>query len=64
VDAVETGSGGGSSAATVGELLDTATETIAAAGCDEPRSDAEALVADALGISVDELSREIGRAHV
>jgi release factor glutamine methyltransferase len=58
VDAVETGSGGGSSAATVGELLDTATETIAAAGCDEPRSDAEALVADALGISVEELSRD------
>jgi release factor glutamine methyltransferase len=58
VDAVETGSGGGSSAATVGELLDTATETIGAAGCEEPRSDAEALVANALGISVGELSRD------
>lgn len=58
MDAVETGSGGGSSAATVGELLDTAAETIAAAGCAEPRSDAEALVANALGISVDELSRD------
>jgi release factor glutamine methyltransferase len=58
VDAVETGSGGGSSAATVGELLDTATETIGAAGCEEPRSDAEALVANALGVSVDELSRD------
>ncbi len=58
MEAVETGSGGGSSAGTVGELLDTATETIAAAGCDEPRSDAEALVADALGISVEELSRD------
>jgi release factor glutamine methyltransferase len=58
VEAVETGSGGGSSAATVGELLDTATETIAAAGCEEPRADAEALVANALGIGVEELSRD------
>jgi release factor glutamine methyltransferase len=58
VDAVETGSGGGSSAATVGELLDTAAEKIAAAGCEEPRSDAEALVANAFGISVEELSRD------
>jgi release factor glutamine methyltransferase len=33
-------------------------ETIAAAGCEEPRGDAEALVADALGISVEELSRD------
>lgn len=58
MEAVETGSGGDSSAATVGELLDTATETIAAAGCQEPRNDAEALVANALGISVEELSRD------
>jgi release factor glutamine methyltransferase len=58
VEAVETGSGGGSSAVIVGELLDTATETIAAAGCEEPRADAEALVANALGISVEELSRD------
>jgi len=58
VEAVETGSGGGSAAATVAELLDAATETIAAAGCDEPRSDAEALVANALGISVEDLSRD------
>lgn len=58
MDAVETGSGGGSSAATVGELLDSATETISAAGCEEPRSDAEALVANALGISVEDLSRD------
>jgi release factor glutamine methyltransferase len=57
VDAVETGSGGGSSAATVGDLLDRATERIAAAGCEEPRGDAEALVADALGVSVEDLSR-------
>jgi len=58
VEAVETGSGGGSSAATIGELLETATETISAAGCDEPRADAEALVADALGIGVEDLSRD------
>jgi release factor glutamine methyltransferase len=58
VDAVETGSGDGSSAATVGELLDRAAETIAAAGCEEPRADAEILIADALGISVEELSRD------
>ncbi|MGC1851465.1 MAG: HemK/PrmC family methyltransferase [Solirubrobacterales bacterium] len=58
MDAVETGSGGGSSAATVGALLDTATETIAAAGCEEPRADAEALVASALGVSVEDLSRD------
>jgi release factor glutamine methyltransferase len=43
---------------TVAALLDRATETIAAAGCEEPRSDAEALVADALGVSVGELSRD------
>ena len=58
MDAVETGSGGGQSAATVGELLDSAAETIEAAGCDEPREDAQALVADALGIEVEELSRD------
>jgi release factor glutamine methyltransferase len=57
VDAVETGSGG-AGAATVGELLDSATEKIAAAGCEEPRGDAEALVANALGIEVGELSRD------
>jgi release factor glutamine methyltransferase len=58
VEAVETGSGGVADAATVGELLDAAEETIAAAGCDAPRTDAEALVANALGISVEELSRD------
>jgi release factor glutamine methyltransferase len=51
---VETGSEGG--AATVAALLDESTEKIAAAGCAEPRADAEALVADALGVSVEELS--------
>lgn len=45
-------------AATVGELLDAAVERIAAAGCAEPRADAEALVADALGISPEQLSRD------
>ena len=43
---------------TVGEAVRHAAETIEAAGCDEPRSDAEALVADALGIDVEELSRD------
>lgn len=55
--AVETGSEGGA-AATVGGLLDAATEKIAAAGCEDPKGDAEALVADALGIGVGELSRD------
>lgn len=58
MDAVETGSGGGSSAATIAALLEQATEKIAAAGCEEPRADAEALVADALGIGVEDLSRD------
>ncbi len=44
--------------ATVGELLDAATAKIAAAGCEEPQADAEALVADALGISPEQLSRD------
>jgi release factor glutamine methyltransferase len=39
-------------------MLDRAIEEIAAAGCEEPRADAEALVANALGISVAELSRD------
>jgi release factor glutamine methyltransferase len=58
VDAVETGSGGVADAATVGELLDTATATITAAGCEDPAGDAAALVANAVGISVEELSRD------
>jgi release factor glutamine methyltransferase len=56
VGPVETGSEDG--AMTVNQLLEAATEKIAAAGCDEPRADAEALVADALGISAEELSRD------
>ena len=58
MEAVETGGGGVAGAATVGELLERATATIAAAECEEPRGDAEALVADALGIGVEELSRD------
>jgi len=58
VDAVETGSEGGLTAASVAELVERAGERIAAAGCDEPRADAEALVADALGIAVEDLSRD------
>jgi release factor glutamine methyltransferase len=43
---------------TVGAAVDAAAEAIAAAGCDEPRGDAEALVADALGIGTEELARD------
>jgi len=55
---VETGGGGVAGAATVGELLERAEAAIAAAECEEPRGDAEALVADALGVGVEELSRD------
>jgi release factor glutamine methyltransferase len=59
VEAVEeTGTKSGVATATVAELLDRAAEMIAAAGCEEARADAEALVADALGVSVGELSRD------
>lgn len=54
----ETESGSGPAVATVRSVLDAAAETIAAAGCAEPRGDAEALVADALGISAEQLSRD------
>lgn len=47
-----------SEAKPIATLLDEATETIAAAGCDSPRSDAEALIAEGLGMSVEELSRD------
>jgi release factor glutamine methyltransferase len=43
---------------TVGEAVERAEEAIGAAGCEEPRADAEALVADALGIDVANLSRD------
>lgn len=58
MDAVESGNESGSPVSTVGELVDAATERIAAAGCEQPRADAEALVADALGIGVEDLSRD------
>lgn len=55
---VEAESGGEPSVTTVRTVLDAATGTIAAAGCEEPQADAEALVADALGVGTEELSRD------
>lgn len=43
---------------TVRAAVEVAAETIEAAGCEEPRADAEALVADTLGIDPEELSRD------
>jgi release factor glutamine methyltransferase len=48
----------GPSARTVGAILDDAAERIGAAGVDDARTDAEVLVADALGVKPDELSVE------
>jgi len=48
----------GPSARTVGAILDDAAERIAAAGVEDARTDAEVLVADALGVSPGELSVE------
>jgi release factor glutamine methyltransferase len=48
----------GPSARTVGAILDNAAERIAAAGVEDARTDAEVLVADALGVKPDELSVE------
>jgi release factor glutamine methyltransferase len=45
-------------AETVRAAVDAAAEAIAAAGCEEPRGDAEALVADVLGIGAEELARD------
>jgi release factor glutamine methyltransferase len=61
VGPVESENEGELTATTVGAALDAAAETIAAAGCDEPQADAEALVADALGVSVGELSQSSSR---
>jgi release factor glutamine methyltransferase len=58
VDAVDIRSEEEPSARTVGGLLDAAAEKLAAAGCENPRADAEALVADALGVKPEELSVE------
>ena len=44
--------------ATVEAVVEAAAEKIAAAGCDEPRADAEALVANALGIDVEAISTD------
>jgi release factor glutamine methyltransferase len=41
---------------TIGAAVEAAREKIAAAGCESPHEDAEALVADALGIDVEQLS--------
>jgi release factor glutamine methyltransferase len=41
---------------TIRDAVEKAAEAIEAAGCEEPRADAEALVADALGIGIEELS--------
>jgi len=48
----------GPSARTVGAILDDAAERLSAAGVDDARTDAEVLVADALGVRPDELSVE------
>lgn len=48
----------GPSARTVGAILDDAAERIAAAGVEDARSDAEVLVADALGVKPGELTVE------
>ncbi|HXR60745.1 MAG TPA: HemK/PrmC family methyltransferase [Solirubrobacterales bacterium] len=48
----------GPSARTVGAILDDAAERIAAAGVEDARTDAEVLVAAALGVKPDELSVE------
>jgi hypothetical protein len=48
----------GPSARTVGAILDDAAERIAAAGVEDARTEAEILVADALGVGPSELSVE------
>jgi release factor glutamine methyltransferase len=48
----------GPSARTVGAILDDAAERLGAAGVEDARTDAEVLVADALGVKPDELSVE------
>lgn len=54
---VGTDSGDEASVATVRGALESAAERIGAAGCEDPRGDAEALVADILGVGREELSR-------
>ncbi len=47
-----------SQGSTIRDAVEAAAEKIAAAGCDDPRGDAEALVAFALGVEVEELSKD------
>ena len=47
---------GQSDGGTIRDAVERATETISAAGCEEPRADSEALIAFALGIDAEELS--------
>jgi release factor glutamine methyltransferase len=56
VGSVETGSGGEASVVTVSKAIDRAAATIESAGCEDPRGDAAALIADVLDIGRDELS--------
>jgi release factor glutamine methyltransferase len=56
--AIDVQSQEGPSARTVGAILDDAAERLAAAGVENARSDAEVLVADALGVEPDQLSVE------
>ncbi|MBA3865405.1 MAG: peptide chain release factor N(5)-glutamine methyltransferase [Solirubrobacterales bacterium] len=58
--AIDTQSQEGPSAKTVGATLDDAAERLAAAGVENARADAEALVADAMGLRLSELSLESG----
>jgi release factor glutamine methyltransferase len=60
MSAVGTEQQDGPSARTVSALVDDAAERLAAAGISTPREDAEAIVADALGISPKELSGSAG----
>ncbi len=53
--AVDIQSQDGPSARTVSAVLDDAAERIGAAGCENPRGDAETLVADVLGVKPEEL---------
>ena len=48
----------GGASTRIADLIDSATELIEAGGCEEPRSDAEALVAEVLGTSVEQLASD------
>jgi release factor glutamine methyltransferase len=56
--AVDIQSQEGPSARTVGAVLDEATERIASAGVEAARADAEVLLADAMGVTLEELSAD------